>query len=231
MMLDAQRIDPVAFARLMRERVAASSLAGHVPAWGPRFGITTGSPDEWARFYTMVQQQESGHRIAPVNPDGSLQRFATTRPTENSFGPGQFNVGEYGLKTWADVNDPTKVADAYINVAKAGKVPAYFGSVQRPHETLQHASWYDTQIAPQLGGPQSYGEDSWLDPGTQQQQAPRNALLALASGQQPPGTPRPSQAQPNALAMIGGELMRFGNNRLNASPQPQFGYSPINVRI
>lgn len=146
------RIDPAAFAARMREKIAASALNGQAPDWAKPFGVATGSPDEWARLFTMVQQQESGHRTAPVNPDGTLQRFPTTIPTERSFGPGQFNVGEYGLKTWGDVNDPDKVADAYIRVAEAGKVPAYFGSIQRPNETLRHAGWYDKTVAPRVAG-------------------------------------------------------------------------------
>jgi len=230
MMLDAQRIDPVAFARYMRERVASSSINGHVPSWGPQFGIRTGSPDEWARFYTMVQQQESGHRLAPVNPDGTLARFPTTPSGERSYGPGQFNVGEYGLKTWQDVNDPRKVADAYVKVAESGNVPRYFGSVQRPHETLQHAGWYDKTVAPKLAGPSPYGEDSWLDSGTQQQ--PTNAL---ATREVPSKEPRnrlmasAAQPGPNALSMFGDSLMQMGKRP--QSPQPQFGYSPIYVRI
>jgi len=142
--------DPVTFAQRLRDKIAGSPIAGQAPAWGAQFGIKTGSPDEWTRFFTMVGQRESGHRIAPTNPDGSLRRFSTTIPTERSFGPFQFNRGEYGLNTWQDVNDPDKVADALIRVAHQGKVPAYFGSVQRPRETLQHASWYDKNIAPRL---------------------------------------------------------------------------------
>lgn len=232
MMLDSQRIDPVAFARYMRDRVASSSLNGNVPAWGPQFGIKTGSPDEWARFYTMVQQQESGHRVAPVNPDGTLARFPTTPTGERSYGPGQFNVGEYGLKTWQDVNDPRKVADAYVRVAEQGKVPNYFGSVQRPHETLQHAGWYDKTIAPKLGGPAAYGEDAWLDPGKQQAQ-PVNALASAPRQRTMDGDQRNALAEfrngadgYNVLAS-----MFDGLGKRPQSPQPQFGYSPIYVRI
>ena len=175
------RIDPVRFAIRMRDKVQASGLAGTVPTWGPQFGITTGSADESARFFTMVQQQESGHRIAPVNPDGTLQRFGTTPVGERSFGPGQFNVGEYGLKTWADVNDPEKVADAYIDVAKSGKVQAYFGSVQRPSETLRHAGWYDKAVAQHMRSPAAYGEDQWLDPAPPRPEAPATAGPAVGA--------------------------------------------------
>lgn len=228
-MLDGQRIDPVAWARMMRDRVTSSGLVGQVPSWGSQFGIRTGSPDEWTRFFTMLQQQESGHRIAPVNPDGSLRRFATTPAGERSYGPGQFNIGEYGLKTWADVNNPSKVADAYINVAQAGKVPAYFGSVQRPNETLQHGSWYDQTVAPKLGGPQAYGEDAWLDPSPQPAQsaaAPSNRLLAMG------GQPQPTQQSPQGNAGLNHLAdMFFAMGRRPQAPQPQFGYTPMALNL
>lgn len=146
---NGNQIDPVSFAKTMENKVANSPLNGQAPEWARQFGVD-GSPRSWSRFFTMVQQQESGHKLAPTNPDGSLQRFGSTPKGENSYGPGQFNVGQYGLKTWADVNNPDKVADAYINVAKAGKFTQYFGSVQRPHETLQHTAWFNSKVAPHL---------------------------------------------------------------------------------
>lgn len=145
------KIDPASFANVMEAKVAASPLNGQVPSWGAKFGITTGTPREWARFFTMLQQQESGHRIAETRSDGSLKRFSTTPSGEQSYGPGQFKPGEYGLKTWADVNNPDKVADAYIKVAEKGKLFIYFGALQRPEETLQHGAWFDRSVAPRVG--------------------------------------------------------------------------------
>jgi hypothetical protein len=128
----------------------------------------------------MLQQQESGHRTARTNPDGSLQRFGSTIPTEKSFGPGQFNVGEYGLKTWADVNNPERVADAYINVALANKVPNYFGSVQRPHEITQHGKWFSGLG---MGGPASpSGTTPWSQqPQQRQTSRPEDGVQGFGS--------------------------------------------------
>ena len=53
-------------------------------------------------------QQVSGHRVAEVNRDGSLKRFDDSIGRKQSYGPGQFKPGEYGLKTWADVNNPKR---------------------------------------------------------------------------------------------------------------------------
>jgi hypothetical protein len=144
------RIDPVAFAQRAAYKVANSSLNGYAPPELRPFGITTGSPEEWARFYTMITKQESNMRVAPTNADGSLQRFPSTPAGERSYGPGQFNVGEYGLNSWADVNNPDRVIDAYMQVTQKGKLFQYFGSLQRPNETLQHAGWYSQTVAPRI---------------------------------------------------------------------------------
>lgn len=145
------KIDPVAFAQRAAYKVANSPLNGYAPPELRPFGITTGSPEEWARFYTMITKQESNMRVAPVNADGTLQRFPTTPAGERSYGPGQFNVGEYGLTSWADVNNPDRVIDAYMQVTQKGKLFQYFGSLQRPNETLQHAGWYNKTVTPYFG--------------------------------------------------------------------------------
>jgi hypothetical protein len=61
-----------------------SSLVGKVPADGARFGITTGSPEEWARFGTAVANAESG-----FNP-----RSANTSDPGGSFGILQYAHGQ-----------------------------------------------------------------------------------------------------------------------------------------
>jgi hypothetical protein len=141
------KINPVDFYNMARDKFANSSLNGTAPEWAQKFGVD-GTPESWARFATQLCQQESGCRVVTANSDGSLPRFATTNPGEKSFGPLQFNRGEYGLKTWQDVNDPGRTVDALIRVAEMNKATAYFGSVQRSGEILQHNSWFDNTVAP-----------------------------------------------------------------------------------
>lgn len=176
-----RRIDPVEFAQRAAYKVAQSPLNGVAPAALRPFGITTGAPEEWARFFTMITKQESGLRVAVENADGTLQRFRSTLPGENSFGPGQFNIGEYGLKTWAEVNDPDRVIDAYIQVAQKGKLFQYFGSLQRPQETLQHGSWYQQTVAPYIEGGVPYVRPTVTTAATTFEQVVRTA----AGGQVP----------------------------------------------
>ena len=136
------RIDPQKVYEAALKKVENSELNGKVPEESLRKLGVNGSPESWAKLFTQLQQQESGNRIAEVNADGSLQKFPSTPAGEQSYGPGQFNKGEYGLSTWADVNNPDKVLDAYIKVAEAGKMGAYFGPVQNPQLITQHDGWF-----------------------------------------------------------------------------------------
>lgn len=144
------RINPASMYARAAYKVAQSPLVGQVPSWGPSVGITKGTAEEWARFFTMVTQAESSHRVGQRNPDGSVARFPSTPAGERSFGPGQFNVGEYGLKTWDDVNNPDRVIDAYIEVAKKGKFEAYFGAkTWQRIRNGQLPQWFASQVEPE----------------------------------------------------------------------------------
>ncbi|OGG79996.1 hypothetical protein A3A39_01285 [Candidatus Kaiserbacteria bacterium RIFCSPLOWO2_01_FULL_54_13] len=154
------RINAVDFYNTALEKFKDSSLNGYAPPGLRRFGVETGSPEEWARLATMVAMQESSLRVAPVNPDGTLQRFPTTPAGEQSYGPMQFTKGEYGLQTWADVNNPDRVIDAFVQVAEQGQLFNYFGSLQRPNETLQHRSWFQANVAPYTAAQPTYDANS-----------------------------------------------------------------------
>ena len=145
------KIDVVKLYALAVQKFGASGL-GQAGGSLQRFGVTTGDPREWARLFVMVCQQESGCRIAPKNTDGSLQKFASTPAGERSYGPLQFNIGEYGLRSWDEVNSPSCTLDAFIRVAQQGKLFAYFGSMQRSNEVLQHAAWFNKTVTPHADG-------------------------------------------------------------------------------
>lgn len=142
------KIDPVKLYTLGVAKFGASGVSGRTDASLTKFGVTTGDPREWARLFVMVCQQESGCRMAPKNSDGSLQKFSSTPSGEQSYGPLQFNIGEYGLQNWDMVNSPSCTMDAFIRVAQQGKLLTYFGSMKRPNETMQHAGWFNSQVAP-----------------------------------------------------------------------------------
>ena len=155
------KIDVVKLYTLAVQKFEASNLRGQASSALSKFGVTTGDPREWARLFVMVCQQESGCRIAPRYSDGSLQKFSSTLGSEKSYGPLQFNIGEYGLNSWSEVNSPSCTLDAFIRVAQQGKLFAYFGSMQHPSETMQHAGWFNKTIAPYVDGAQlTYNPDA-----------------------------------------------------------------------
>lgn len=141
-------IDPVRLYGAAVKKFSASSLNGQAPTQVKQFGVTTGDPREWARLFVMLCKQESGCRIARTYADGSLQKFSSTPQGERSYGPLQFNIGEYGLTSWAMVNSPSCTLEAVIRVAQQNKLLNYFGSMQRPNEVLQHANWFNTTVKP-----------------------------------------------------------------------------------
>ncbi len=227
-------IDPNALYANLMQQVSQSRLNGWVPKDGERFGIKTGSPQEWARLFTMLARQESGLRQAPVNPDGSLARFASTPAGERSFGPYQFNVGEYGLSNWSDVNDPEKAGAAVIRVAEKFAQPsgylsgpnntgmsAYFGSFRRPNEVLQHGQWADQTLQANRGGSMNGGYG--MSPtgaggisGPVQTSTPKDDISALFNDFQfglRPNTPADATPQGNG----GGISLPFGFKLAGAS--------------
>ncbi len=198
-----------------------SSLNRQSSASLHQFGVTTGDPREWARLFVMVCKQESGCRIARTYPDGSLERFRSTPPTEMSFGPMQFNRGEYGLATWAMVNSPSCTLEAYIRVAQQGKLFAYFGSMQRPNETLQHANWFNTTVQPFTDALSLRFDPNAPDMRTYQAVAPyfvspeyamQHGLSGGYGNQY--GNQYGSGIQPNMMQLLGGQ----GQNGMQASP-------------
>lgn len=142
-------IDPVRFYGLALKKITDSSLNGRTIGELHTFGVVTGDPREWARLITMMCKQESGCRIARTYSNGSLEKFSGTLPGERSYGPLQFNIGEYGLTSWAMVNSPSCTVEAVIRVVERnGSLSAYFGPIRRPNEILQHASWFNKTVQP-----------------------------------------------------------------------------------
>ncbi len=141
-------IEPVRLYGAAVKKFADSNLNGQAPAQIQQFGVKTGDPREWARLFVMLCKQESGCRIARTYPDGSLEKFPSTPQGERSYGPLQFNIGEYGLSSWAMVNSPSCTIEAFIRVAQQNKLLNYFGSMQRSNEVMQHAGWFNRTVQP-----------------------------------------------------------------------------------
>lgn len=136
-------VDKTSFYRAAVARFANSSLAGYVPPDGARFGITTGSAEEWARLATAVGLQESSLQAVP-KPEipGS--------PDERGRTAGLFQFGADDLKRYGvtgAVTDPNAQLEATArqwegSIRQAGGISvdeggnkwggaaAYFGSLR-----------------------------------------------------------------------------------------------------
>jgi hypothetical protein len=82
-----------------KEKFKNSPLNGYVPKDGARWGIKTGSPDEWARLATATSKQESG--LNSNAPGGGLNQFGTS------------DLRRYGVD--GNVNDPNAQVDGLVN--------------------------------------------------------------------------------------------------------------------
>jgi hypothetical protein len=95
------------------EMFRGGALDGFVPKDGARWGIKSGSPEEWARLAVAVSQQESG--LNPNAPGGGLNQFTAA------------DLAHYGVK--GAVNDPAAQMQALVNqwssaIPQSGNVSA-----------------------------------------------------------------------------------------------------------
>ena len=127
------------------ERISNSPLNGFVPSDGAKFGITKGTPEEWARLLIANAKQESG--LNANSNGGGLYQFE------------QGDLARYGQKG-ANVNDPLAQLNAAVtqmekSIPKDGFISGrtdrtksgwggmsdYFGSIRRSNETTKHLDW------------------------------------------------------------------------------------------
>jgi hypothetical protein len=136
------RVDPTQLYGYLRSKFANSSLNGYVPPDGAKFGIKTGSPEEWATLGVAVAKQESDFKAGEVN----------TADKGGSVGLFQFGQGQKIFTKGGDQRDPQQSADAFVRSTEhylkgpggawgKGNIHALsetFGSIRRPWETTQH---------------------------------------------------------------------------------------------
>jgi hypothetical protein len=126
--LSPGKIDSTQLFKSYVAEFSKSKLNGYIPKDGAKFGITTGKPEEWARFALAESMQESG-----------LNSYAS------NGGLNQFNIGDLRrYHVTGNVNDPNAQVKALVNqfsssIPKAGFIrgpnntgaAAYFGPVRR----------------------------------------------------------------------------------------------------
>lgn len=122
------RIAPQAAYSLFKGEAERQGLVGTVPVDGPRYGITTGSADEWARFFTGLAQHESGLNSGTVGDVGQfvggsrglLQLSYADAPRYGLNGGKEFTADQLA--------DPAQNAAAGVSIAK--QLMAKSGSIR-----------------------------------------------------------------------------------------------------
>jgi hypothetical protein len=109
------RVSPQQLNGFMVKQIASSKLNGFVPRDGEQYGITTGAPEEWAKYMVGLSELESGHRTTVV---GDVGRFPG-----NSNGLYQLSPNDaqnYGLRdrpfTMAELQDATENAKSAVAI-------------------------------------------------------------------------------------------------------------------
>src|SRR3989344_7387748 len=146
--LDGQ-VNPVDFSKRAEEKFAEVDPN----SWPPKtledfrkMGVTDPSdPKQLARALTNHARVESSLNAYASNPaecyEGILQ-FC-----------GSGNDSTYGIYSKADAHNPDKSMDAFIEVAKQGKLSAYFGPIQQGGASIRaNEAWYEANVAPYVQG-------------------------------------------------------------------------------
>lgn len=117
-MMRGNSVDPAWLQQHLRDRIADSKLNGFVPEDGARYGITTGSPEEWSNMMTRLAYHESGLNVKNVGDVGSFGTgsrglFQLSQQDAVNWrmnGGRQFSIGQ--------LEDPTTNADAAVKISE-----------------------------------------------------------------------------------------------------------------
>lgn len=153
-------VDPRAVYGMAKAEVEKQGLVGIVPVDGPKYGITTGSADEWARYFTGLAKHESGLKNSTV---GDVHDFEGG--SRGLFQLSYHDAQTYGLNggkpfTPEQLADPTQntaaaVAITKTLVTKAGSIRGgagkYWGPITRENWTPGNGRDRDLPWA-ELGG-------------------------------------------------------------------------------
>lgn len=153
------KVDPNALFESYVSHFKGSKLDGFVPKDGPQFGISKGSPEEWARLAIATSKQESG--LDANARGGGLNQFEAA------------DLRRYGVK--GNVNDPNAQVEALSNQwigaiprdgvitgpgggKRWGGASAYFGSIRAGWnargggiDIMKHMAWAGGIAASEAG--------------------------------------------------------------------------------
>ena len=219
------KVDPKDLYGYLRGQFSKSSLVGHVPPDGARWGIKTGSADEWAALGVAVAKQESGFNTRSYNstdPGGSKGLF-------------QFGQGQTRFTKGGEQFDPQQSADAFVRSAEhyvggggnkygtgVAALGATFGSIRRPGEAGQYIP-YAQRIAASVGEQRVAGPAQPAAPSGGASSEAVRGPLGPAGGAQAP-------RYYGGVVNVGGEQFHFGTGAPRAGKGSlPYGDYPINI--
>ncbi len=216
------QVDPVSFYAHAVKAARAAGLDGYADPRLQSLGLLrSGSAEEWGRLYTMIAKQESSFNVNAA------------APSECSYGILQFCPGEYGLGSMQDVRNPESALQAVIQVTRQGKLFQYFGSLQRPHETAQHAGWFNQAVAPQVSGEVPYAPVTNTGRGGYWSDTAANVGTYMSGLWSSPGvsgvssySPSAAGGSPNLLTSIFGLVSRLFSGSGNQGSDAQSPTAP-----
>ena len=111
-----ERVNPRSLSRFIGAEVSETPLNGFVPEDGAAYGIKTGSPAEWARFFTVLAKLESSFKNSTK---GDVGRF--NGGSNGLFQLSRADARNHKLKdsdfTMEELQDPTMNTKAAIAIA------------------------------------------------------------------------------------------------------------------
>lgn len=101
------------------DSLEGSSFIGTVPEDGAQYGITTGSREEWANFFTRLARVESGY-----NPNTAVDINGRREGTLTSFGVYQMGQSQFNTFGGGNIYNATDNTNAFVRYAES----MYFGT-------------------------------------------------------------------------------------------------------
>jgi len=101
------------------DALEGSSFIGTVPEDGAQYGITTGSREEWANFFTRLARVESGY-----NPNTAADINGRREGTLTSFGVYQMGQSQFNTFGRGNIYNATDNTNAFVRYAES----MYFGT-------------------------------------------------------------------------------------------------------
>ena len=103
----------------VHDALEGSSFIGTVPEDGAQYGITTGSREEWANFFTRLARVESG-----FNPNTAADINGTREGVLTSFGVYQMGQSQFNTFGGGNIYNATDNTNAFVRYAES----MYFGT-------------------------------------------------------------------------------------------------------